>query len=86
MKFISLNIVSFLEGIHLERLQGLPVYLIRDLENFIKLEDIEKFIWFDMRAIEEAAYEQNCKSEQKREVISSEFCYEKYSNIIELFS
>jgi hypothetical protein len=27
----------------------LPVYLLRDLENFIKLEDIDKFVLFDMK-------------------------------------
>jgi len=37
----------------------LPIYLIRDLENFIKLEDPEKYILTDMRDIEEAEYNQN---------------------------
>ena len=38
LKFISLNIVSFLEIAELERIYKLPVYLIRELENFIKTE------------------------------------------------
>ena len=54
LKFISLNIVSFLESTYLERLLSLPVYLLRDLENFIKVEDIEKFLWFDMQTLDEA--------------------------------
>lgn len=36
LKFISLNIVSFLEGAQIERIYRLPVYLIRELENFLK--------------------------------------------------
>jgi hypothetical protein len=31
LKFISLNIVSFLESCHFERLVSMPVYLIREL-------------------------------------------------------
>lgn len=37
LKFIALNIVSFLESSHIERLMQLPVYLIRELENFLKI-------------------------------------------------
>ena len=39
LKFISLNIVSYLEATYLERLLSLPVYLLRDLENFIKIHN-----------------------------------------------
>ena len=54
LKFISLNIVSFLESTYLERLLTLPVYLLRDLENFIKLHDApEKYVAFDMKAVED---------------------------------
>lgn len=56
LKFIALNIVSYLETSYIERLSQLPVYLLRDLENFIKLEDCEKFILSDMQAIEDAEY------------------------------
>jgi len=56
IKFISLNIVSYLETTYLERLMALPVYLLRELENFIKVEDCEKFISFDMRSIEEVVH------------------------------
>ena len=53
LKFISLNIVSFLESSHLERFFGLPVYLIRELENFLKVKDIEKFKFFSMEPFED---------------------------------
>ena len=56
MKFISLNIVSFLEIGNIEKLMQLPVYLIRDLENFMKLQDYNKFLFFNMRSIDEAIY------------------------------
>ena len=50
IKFIILNLVSFFaEGSKLnEKLLGLPIYLIKDLENFLKLRDINKFLWLDM--------------------------------------
>jgi hypothetical protein len=44
LKFISLNIMSFLEPSYLDRLLSLPIYLIRDLQNFIKINDSEKFL------------------------------------------
>jgi len=56
----------------------LPVYLIRDLENFIKLEDQEKFIMNDMRAIEEAVHEQSERQTRnfktKKDVLNHERC------------
>lgn len=59
LKFISLNIVSFLESSYFEKLISLPIYIIRDLENFIKLDDIEKYVYFDMKTIEDAEYNHN---------------------------
>ena len=56
MKFISLNIVSFLEIGNIEKLMQLPVYLIRDLENFMKLQDYNKFLFYSMKSIDEAIY------------------------------
>jgi hypothetical protein len=53
LKFIALNIVSFLESCHFERLIGMPVYLIRELENFLKVKDIDKFRFFAMEPFEE---------------------------------
>lgn len=61
LKFISLNIVSFLEGILVDKLIQLPVYLIRDLENFIKIDEAEKFMWFDMKTLEDYEYNDNAK-------------------------
>ena len=36
LKFLSLNVVSFLEPILFQMLASMPVYLIRDLQNFLK--------------------------------------------------
>jgi hypothetical protein len=48
LKFIALNIVSFLESSYLEKIYQLPVYLIRELENFLKISNIEKFKFWTM--------------------------------------
>ena len=48
LKFISLNIVSFLETRNIEKVLQLPIYLIRELENFLKLDTINKFKFFSM--------------------------------------
>jgi hypothetical protein len=53
LKFISLNLVSFLESTYLERLLSLPIYLIRDLENFIKISDYFKYQLFSMHVVED---------------------------------
>jgi len=53
LKFISLNLVSFLESTYLERLLSLPIYLIRDLENFIKISDCFKYQLFSMNVVED---------------------------------
>ena len=42
LKFISMNIISYL-GEQPEKVWALPVYLVRDLENFIKVKRVEKF-------------------------------------------
>ena len=54
IKFIMLNMVSFFsEGTKLsEKLLALPIYLIRDIENFLKVKDIQKFLWLDMSYFE----------------------------------
>ena len=54
LKFLALNIVSyFSEGSNLaDNLIGLPIYLIKDLENFIKENYIQKFLWLDMSHFE----------------------------------
>ena len=44
LKFISLNIISYLEhGHNLVALLALPVYLLRDLQNFIKIKSLDKY-------------------------------------------
>jgi hypothetical protein len=53
LKFISLNLVSFLESTYLERLLSLPIYLIRDLENFIKISDYFKYQLCSMHVVED---------------------------------
>lgn len=53
LKFIALNIVSFLESSYLEKIYQLPVYLIRELENFLKLHTIDKFRYFSMLPFDE---------------------------------
>jgi hypothetical protein len=55
LKFIMLNIVSFFsEGTKLgEKLSSLPIYLIRDISNFLKTKDIQKFLWVDMAYFDE---------------------------------
>ena len=54
LKFLALNIVSyFSEGSKLsQNLMGLPIYLVKDLENFIKEKYIQKFLWLDMSHFE----------------------------------
>jgi hypothetical protein len=53
MKFISLNVVSYLEqGPNFEKLLSLPVYLLRDLQNFIKVKNDQKFSQFEMTLLE----------------------------------
>jgi hypothetical protein len=53
LKFISLNMVSYLESSYLDRLLALPVYLLRDLENFIKIDCEDKYIQFNMHVVED---------------------------------
>lgn len=59
LKFISLNIVSYLESTYIDKLVSLPVFILRDLENFIKLDDEEKYVYQDMQTIEDAEFQQN---------------------------
>ena len=46
LKFIQLNISSFFaDGTKLaEKLISLPIYLVRDIENFLKVREIQKFL------------------------------------------
>ena len=49
-----LNLVSFFSDGNKfnDQLLRLPIYLIRDIENFLKLKNIEKFLWLDMSYFE----------------------------------
>lgn len=89
LKFISLNIVSFLESSYLEKLVSLPVYLLRDLENFIKIDTHEKFLTFDMKAVEdiEHACAMNLEEEEraKRVILTQDYCQKEYAGIEEMF-
>lgn len=68
LKFIALNIVSFLEGTSLERIYKLPVYLIRELENFLKAETIEKFSFFNMNQLD-LLVEESVTHDQQRHAV-----------------
>ena len=92
LKFISLNIVSFLEPSYLDRLLSLPIYLIRDLQNFIKINDSEKFLAFDMKIVEDVEQwikqtEQieESKDEIKRNVITMDYCSQVFDDITSKF-
>lgn len=88
LKFISLNIVSFfLEGsTYFEDMMTLPLYLVRDLMNFIKLPTSEKFLWLDMTYFELIhEYEPStvCRYYVDEDV-TPEFCKKKFGEITNL--
>ena len=67
LKYLSLNIVSFLEQnsfMH-ESLLKLPIYLIRDLQNFIKVGKVIKYEADSMKVVEKAY---NDEEKEKLEV------------------
>lgn len=58
----------------------LPIYLVRDIENFLKLKDIEKFLWLDMRYFEiEHDYTIIPGKESELKPESANYCSTKYS-------
>ena len=66
IKFITLNLHSFFaDGSMLSNwLLSLPVFLIRDIENFLKVKEPRKYLMTDMSYFEkEIDYEQFLKSE-----------------------
>ena len=93
LKFISLNIVSYLEATYLERLLSLPVYLLRDLENFIKIHNApEKYLAFDMKAVEDiegsTCFEgspEHRKLMDQEEHLTADYCSTFYNELIDLF-
>ena len=44
--------MSFFEGAFLEKMYTLPIYLIRDLENFIKVEEVDKFRYLNFDRVD----------------------------------
>jgi hypothetical protein len=89
LKFIALNIVSFFsEGSKLaENLIGLPIYLLKDLENFIKEKYIHKFLWLDMSHFEHGIdYSQWLNSvKTDEEALSKEMCIEQFSLLSNMY-
>jgi len=53
LKFLSLNSVLFFETKSVGQLLQLPQYLIRDWQNFIKVQDSDKFVSFSSDLIDE---------------------------------
>ena len=95
LKFISLNIVSFLEPSYLDRLLSLPIYLIRDLQNFIKINDSDKYLMFDMKVVEDVEmWAKSNEQEESKEgagkvvggsVITREYCAQVFDDIAAKF-
>ena len=80
-----LNFVSFFaDGSKLnDQLMSLPVYLIRDIENFLKTRDIHKFIWLDMHF-----FEHEMVKEKEEPTLTRSFClatFTKLSNMYQNF-
>lgn len=94
LKFIMLNLVSFLsEGSKFaERLIGLPIYLVKDIENFLKERDIQKFLWLDMKHFEEDVDYEATRAlpvSEQQEQLGSDFISEsslKPEKCMQLFS
>ncbi len=66
LKFIGLNLHSlFADGSRTnDELIGLPIYLVRDIENFLKVREVKKFLMLDMQYFEkEIDYEAFLKSQ-----------------------
>ena len=92
IKFMMLNMVSFFsEGTTLsEKLLALPIYLVRDIENFLKVKDIQKFLWLEMSYFEiDIDYSQfeldEDAKENTRNALTKSKCISKYSEIANLF-
>ena len=90
LKFITLNLVSFFsEGSKLqEQLIGLPIYLIKDIENFVKEKNVNKFLWLDMTYFEKEinyASLQISNNVNLENCLTKSKCEEKYSKIINMF-
>ena len=92
LKFISLNLVSFLESTYLDRLLSLPVYLIRDLENFIKIHDSYKYQMFNMLVVEDiegwhraAGNTHNEEAKIQNSALNLDYCSSAYDGLTEKY-
>jgi len=98
IKFICLNLVSFFsEGSKLsDKLIALPIYLIKDIENFLKEKDCSKFLHLDMyhfdMAIDYSKFNGADHAEQphfeipsKDSKITEEYCQSTFCEIQDLF-
>ena len=95
LKFIALNIVSFLESSYLEKIYQLPVYLIRELENFLKISSIDKFRFWSMTPFDQIVYdtlETQAKKQAELEMLfvgggrlpSQQYCMETYNSLLNM--
>ena len=80
------NIVNFfLEGSDTcEDMLSMPLYLIRDITNFIKLPTTEKFLWLDMSYFD-SIHEYDAVNVFKDEDISAGFCKEQFSKLTNMY-
>ena len=90
IKFIMLNMVSFFsECTKLsEKFSQLPIYLIRDIENFLKVRDIQKFLWLDMAYFEQIhdyTIEDEIAKEMRENALTRSNCLKKFSEISNLY-
>jgi hypothetical protein len=94
LKFISLNLISFLESTYLDRLLSLPIYLIRDLENFIKIHDYYKYQLFSMHVIEDvegwfrahtAQETEDAKQSSNPSSLNHDYCSALYDSLMEKY-
>ena len=83
LKFIMLNMVSFFSESKLsENLTQLPIYLIRDISNFLKVKDIQKFLWVDMVYFEQIydyTIEDDTAKEMRENALTRSNCLKKFS-------
>lgn len=86
LKFVMFNIVNFfLEGSETcDQMLSMPLYLVRDIANFIKLPTTEKFLWLDM-AYFDCIHEYDAVNVFRDEEISAAFCKEQFSQLTNMY-
>mmetsp|Transcript_37533 Transcript_37533/g.57508 ORF Transcript_37533/g.57508 Transcript_37533/m.57508 type:complete len:140 (-) Transcript_37533:1494-1913(-) len=91
LKFIVLNLHSlFADGARInDELIGLPIYLLRDIENFLKVKEPKKFLMLDMEYFEkEIDYEAFLKSQADIEIeneLSQVNCKSTFDQIKDIY-